>query len=108
MIPVTKKGIEAPKEAIHETLIYFTGNFISRDNLLRVIPEKTIYQNGEVAHVLITTPFSSGGHLYITRERGGVIDHEYVAYSGSTYTRDYTINESFYPNVYIGVVAFPT
>ena len=108
IIPITKKGIEAPKESIYETLLYITGNFTSRDNLLRVIPEKTIYQNGETAHVLITTPFSSGGHLYITRERGGVIDHEYVAYSGSTYTRNYTIDESFYPNVYIGVVAFPS
>jgi uncharacterized protein YfaS (alpha-2-macroglobulin family) len=80
---------------------------VSRDNLLRVIPEKTIYQNGETAHVLITTPFSSGGHLYITRERGGVIDHEYIAFSGSTYTRDYLIDESFYPNVYIGAIAIP-
>jgi uncharacterized protein YfaS (alpha-2-macroglobulin family) len=72
-----------------------------------VIPEKTIYRKGETAHVLITTPFSSGGYLYITKERGGVINHEYVEFSGSTYTRDYKIDESFYPNVYIGVVAFP-
>ncbi len=107
IMPITKKWVIAPQESIHETLIYITGNFISRDNLLRVIPEKTIYQNGETAHVLITTPFSSGGHLYITRERGGVIDHEYVAYSWSTYSRDYIIDESFYPNVYIGAIAFP-
>jgi hypothetical protein len=107
VIPITKAWITVPKESIHETLIYLTGNFVSRDNLLRVIPEKTIYQNSETARVLITTPFSSGGYLYITRERGGVIDHEYIAYSGSTYTRDYPIDESFYPNVYIGAIAFP-
>lgn len=105
--PEVKEGFDIPKEAIHETLIYLTGNFVSRDNLLRVIPEKTIYRKGETAHVLITTPFSSGGYLYITKERGGVINHEYVEFSGSTYTRDYKIDESFYPNVYIGVVAFP-
>ncbi len=107
LIPVTKAWVEAPRASVSETLIYLTGDFTSKDNLLRVIPEKTIYQNGEIAHVLITTPFSSGGYLYITRERGGVIDHEYIAYSGSTYIRNYTIDDSFYPNVYIGVIAFP-
>lgn len=107
VIPITKKDIEIPKESISETLIYITGDFVSRDNLLRVIPEKTIYKNGETATVLITTPFASGGHLYITRERWGVIDHEYVIFTGSTYSRDYLINESFYPNVYIGAIAFP-
>ena len=96
-----------PQESIHETLIYLTGDYQSRDSTLRVIPERTIYHDGETARVLITTPFSSGGHLYITRERGGIIDHEYVAYSGSTYTRDYPIDDSFYPNVYIGAIAFP-
>ena len=83
------------------------GNFVSRDSQLRVIPEHTIYHDGETAHVLITTPFSSGGHLYITRERGGVIDHEYITFTGSTYSREYKIDESFYPNVYIGAIAFP-
>ncbi|NRH21094.1 hypothetical protein HOO68_03555 [Candidatus Gracilibacteria bacterium] len=107
IIPITKNPSEIPKESISESLVYITGDFISRDNLLRVIPEKTIYKNSETATILITTPFSSGGHLYITRERGGIIDHEYVTFSGSTYARDYQINDSFYPNVYIGAIAFP-
>ena len=107
ILPESKEGIDIPKEAINETLVYLTGNFVSRDNLLRVIPEKTIYHKWETAHVLITTPFASGGYLYITKERGGIINHEYIPFTWSTYTRDYSIDESFYPNVYIGVVAFP-
>lgn len=59
IFPITQDGIIPPKESIQETLIYMTGNFTSRDSTLRVIPEKTIYQNGETARVLITTPFSS-------------------------------------------------
>ncbi len=105
--PITAKGITPPETAISESLIYIMGNFVGRDSQLRVIPERTIYHHGETANILITTPFSSGGHLYITRERDGVIDHEYVAFTGSTYSRSYTIDESFYPNVYIGAVAFP-
>lgn len=105
--PITPTDILPPTESISETLIYLTGDYASRDSTLRVIPERTIYHDGETARMLITTPFSSGGYLYITRERGGVIDHEYIAYTGSNYTWDYQIDESFYPNVYIGVVAFP-
>ncbi|MBC7503547.1 hypothetical protein H7169_01120 [Candidatus Gracilibacteria bacterium] len=107
ILPITPEGLSAPNESIHETLIYMTGDFVSRDTQLRVIPEKTVYREGELAHVLITTPFSSGGYLYITRERGGVIDHEYILFTGSTYVRDYTIDDTFYPNVYIGAIAFP-
>ncbi len=36
-----------------------------------------------------------------------MLDHEYVAFTGSTYSREYPIDETFYPNVYIGAVAFP-
>ncbi len=105
--PITPSDIMPPIESISETLIYITGNFVSRDASLRVIPERTVYHSGETAHVLITTPFSSWGHLYITREKWGVLEHEYITYTGSNYTRDYVIDDSFYPNVYIGVVAFP-
>jgi hypothetical protein len=59
IFPITQDGIMPPKESIQETLVYITGNFTSRDSTLRVIPERTIYQNGETARVLITTPFSS-------------------------------------------------
>jgi alpha-2-macroglobulin len=105
--PITPTDILPPTESISETLIYLTGDYTSRDSTLRVIPERTVYHDGDIAHVLITTPFSSGGYLYITRERWGVLEHEYVAYTGSNYTRDYQIDDSFYPNLYIGVVAFP-
>ena len=107
VIPLTEKDTPPPKESIQETILFISGDFVSRDNQLRIIPEKTVYKSGEKARVLITTPFSSGGHLYITRERGGILDHEYIAFSGSSYTREYTVDESFYPNVYLGVVAFP-
>jgi hypothetical protein len=107
VIPLTEKDTPPPKESIQETILFISGDFVGRDNQLRIIPEKTVYKSGDKARVLITTPFSSGGHLYITRERGGILDHEYIAFSGSSYMREYTVDESFYPNVYLGVVAFP-
>ncbi len=105
IVPMTEVGVEPPDTSISDTIVYITGDFVDRNSSLRVIPEKTIYQDGEVARVFITSPFS-GGYIYLTRERGGVIDHEYIAMSGNTLTREYKIDGSYYPNVYIGAVAY--
>jgi hypothetical protein len=67
--PIRADDITVPDTAMSDSLLYITGNFVSRDSQLRVIPERTVYHDGETARVLITTPFSSGGYLYITRER---------------------------------------
>lgn len=44
---------------------------------VRVIPEKTVYEPGEVARVFFVSPFHNG-FLYITQERGGVRHSEYI------------------------------
>jgi uncharacterized protein YfaS (alpha-2-macroglobulin family) len=35
-----------------------------------------------------------------------VLDYEYVKLTGNTLTREYTIDDTFYPNLYIGAVAY--
>lgn len=35
-----------------------------------------------------------------------MIDHEYVAVEGNTLLREYTIDDTMVPNIYIGAVAF--
>lgn len=106
IVPKSESKEAPPETSISDTLLYITGDFVNKDTQLRVIPEKTVYRIGEKARVFITTPFT-GGYLYLTRERGGVIDHEYIPMTGNTYVREYTIDESSVPNVYIWVVAFP-
>lgn len=97
---------EPPESSVSDTLLYIAGDFDSKDTQLRVIPEKTVYRIGEKARVFITTPFT-GGYLYITRERWWVIDYEYTPIQGNSVVREYTVDDTSMPNVYIGVVAFP-
>jgi len=106
LIPITQKDIIPPDSSISDTLLYIADNSAKVSETVRVIPEKTVYHMGETARVMITTPFT-WGFLYITRERGWVIDHEYVASSGSTLIREYTVDDTMVPNLYIWVVAFP-
>ncbi len=106
LIPITQNDIVPPDSSISDALVYVADTRAKISETVRVIPEKTVYHMGEKARVMITTPFT-GGFLYITRERGWVIDHEYVASSGSTLIREYPIDDTMIPNIYIWVVAFP-
>lgn len=104
--PIAKDTIEIPEYAISDTLLYIAGDVQNKNTALRVLPEKTVYRLGEKARVMITTPFT-GGYLYLTRERGGVLDYEYIKMTGNTLVKEYTVDDSFAPNLYIGAVAFP-
>jgi uncharacterized protein YfaS (alpha-2-macroglobulin family) len=104
--PYLSDTTEIPEYAISDTLLYLAGDFQNKNADLRVVNEKTVYRIGEKARVMITTPFT-GGYLYLTRERGGVMDHEYIKMTGNTLVREYTVDDSFVPNLYIGAVAFP-
>lgn len=75
-----------------------------RDSRLRVIPDKSIYQPGDTAHVMIQVPFT-GSYLLITEEKGGVLKKEYTYVPGNTLMRDIVVDDSLLPNAYIGVVA---
>ncbi len=60
---------KVPEEMISDTLFYISGDTSSlKDSKLRVIPDKTIYQPGETAHVMIQLPFT-GSYLLITEEK---------------------------------------
>jgi uncharacterized protein YfaS (alpha-2-macroglobulin family) len=94
-----------PETSISDTLLYIAWNYTNGESQLRVIPEKTVYHMGEKARVMIITPFT-GGYVYLTRERWGVIDYEYTSLSGNTLVREYLVDDTAVPNVYIGAVAF--
>lgn len=105
IIPITDDESSLPESSISESLVYITGNFVDKNSTLKVIPEKTIYQKWDTAKIYIISPFT-GWYLYLTRERWGVLDHEYLAMTGNTIVREYPIDDSYYPNVYIGAIAY--
>jgi uncharacterized protein YfaS (alpha-2-macroglobulin family) len=105
VFPKTENRASLPETATSDTLLYIAGTYVNGESQLRVIPEKTVYHMGETARVMIVTPFT-GGYVYLTRERGWVIDYEYATLTGNTLVRDYLVDDTAVPNVYIGAVAF--
>jgi alpha-2-macroglobulin len=100
-----KSTSEVPSEAISDTIFYISGpSMDSRDNTLRVIPERTIYRVWETARVMIQVPFT-GSYLLITREKWWVVHREYTYLSGNSLTREWKIDDTMIPNAYVGVVA---
>lgn len=94
-----------PESSISDAIFYITGDMTSsRDNNIHVLTERTVYKMGEMAKVLIQVPFT-GSYLLITREKWGVISHEYTYLSGNTLTREFLVDDTMVPNAYIGVVA---
>lgn len=60
---------EPPESALSDTLFYISGDSASlRDTKLRVITDKSIYEPGDTAHILIQVPFT-GSYLLITEEK---------------------------------------
>jgi len=106
VMPIVPDGALPPDTSLSDTILYIAGGPNQTSGEVRVIPEKTVYQLGEKARVFFTSPFA-GGYLYITREKGGVIESEYIKLEGTTYLKEYTVDDTFVPNVYIGAVAYP-
>jgi uncharacterized protein YfaS (alpha-2-macroglobulin family) len=88
--------------------IYVTGpGFVGwqRNDTDRVdlVPDKASYDVGDVARVLIKSPYPEANAL-LTVEREGVLERRVVALKGSVVTVDIPIREEMVPNVYAGVV----
>ena len=82
-------------------------NPVVSDNKIQVLSEKVSYKIGEKARVLIRLPFSHGKILW-TVEKRWVMQSEYLDVPGNVFFREVTVDDSFTPNAYIGVVAIDT
>lgn len=102
--PLTQNDALIPEYAITENVLYIVGDFTTKSHNIQVIPEKTIYHLGETARVLITFPFTSG-YVYLTRERWWVLESEYLPIQGNTLIKEYKIDDTSVPNIYIWAVA---
>jgi len=67
-----------------------------------LIPDKEIYQPGDVAEVLVQAPFENGEAL-LTISRNGIISTEAFRMDGSSHTLFIPIEEAHIPNLHIQV-----
>ncbi len=99
---------EKGRLALTTTSVYAVGAGFaawqgSDSNKVEVVPDKTSYEAGETAHLLIKSPYPSCRAL-ISLEREGVADARVVELTGTAATVDVAIREEHVPNVFAGVI----
>ncbi len=72
---------------------------VNKEGNIDIQPDKTVYQSGESAKVLFTTPFS--GRMLVTMETDHVVSHQYVNVDKRSVSLDLKLTAEDLPNVYI-------
>lgn len=88
--------------------IYVTGSgFVMWDSgdteRVDLTADKKLYGIGDVAHVLVKSPYPEARAL-VTVERDGVMDQKVIDLHGSANSLDIPITEDMVPNVYLSVM----
>jgi alpha-2-macroglobulin len=69
---------------------------------LTLIPDKESYQPGDVAHILVQSPFSAGEGL-LTTDRNGIVNTQRFPLKDKSATLDIQIQASYIPNLNVQV-----
>ncbi len=73
-------------------------------NRIDLIADRTDYNIGDTAEILIASPFQGTAQALITVERGGVLQVERVTMDTNSYVYRLPITEEFAPNVFVSVL----
>src|SRR5690606_22959607 len=71
---------------------------------MEITADKSEYQAGETARILVQSPFAQPVNAWLTIERGTLIDQQVVTVAGSQIL-EIPITDDFAPNVYVTVAA---
>ncbi|MBI3005042.1 MAG: Ig-like domain-containing protein, partial [Ignavibacteriales bacterium] len=75
----------------------------SNDDRIELIADKTNYKPGDVAHIIVKSPYERAPAM-ISIEREGVLQHFRAELVGSAPQIDIPIKKEFLPNVYVSVI----
>jgi uncharacterized protein YfaS (alpha-2-macroglobulin family) len=78
---------------------------VSNDDTLELVADKTSYEVGETARILVPAPFQGAVGL-ITIERGKIISRETRAFASNAETISVPIVDRHVPNAYVSVVLY--
>ncbi len=77
---------------------------VDKEGRVEIVFDEEIYEPGDNAKVLFTTPFS--GRLLVTLERNGVYDYQFVDVTDKSTEVTIPVLESHMPNVYVSATLF--
>ncbi len=73
------------------------------DDRVDLVPNTTQYRPGDIARIMVKSPFESAEAL-VTLEREGILSHQTLKLMGSTPTLEIPITETHLPNVFVSVI----
>jgi len=76
----------------------------TNDDQITLISDKTEYEVGDTAEILIPSPYAGEQWALITVERGGILSREVVLLESNSSVYRLPIAEEHIPNVYVSVV----
>jgi uncharacterized protein YfaS (alpha-2-macroglobulin family) len=71
---------------------------------MALVPDRESYQPGDVARVLVPSPFQEASTALVTIERGEVLTHQVTHIEGADSIIEIPIKDLYAPNVYLSVV----
>lgn len=100
---------ERGNEVVSSTLIWVSGReYVSwrqqNSNRIDLIADQTDYLIGDMAEVLITSPFQGTTEALVTVERGRVLKTERITMDTNSTIYRLPITEDYAPNVYVSVM----
>lgn len=78
----------------------------SNDDRITLIPDKTAYEVGETARILIPSPYAEPHWALVTVERSGILSRDVMLLESNSTVLELSITPSHIPNIYVSVVLF--
>lgn len=96
------------RQAMTQVYLYVIGKgyvawMREDDDIIELIRNKDKYKPGDVARVMVKSPFETASAL-VTLEREGVLSQQVLTLEGSTPTIDIPITKKHLPNVYVSII----
>jgi alpha-2-macroglobulin len=77
---------------------------VNKEGRIEIVFDKQVYEPGENAKILFTTPFA--GKMLITFERNGIYEYKYVEVKERSTELIVSLKEKYIPNVYVTATLF--
>ncbi len=76
----------------------------SNDDRITLIPDRTEYQVGDTAQILIPSPYSEPHYALVTVERSGILSRDVLRLESNSTVLELPITQEHIPNIYVSVV----
>ncbi|MBM4320863.1 MAG: alpha-2-macroglobulin, partial [Deltaproteobacteria bacterium] len=107
VLDLTASDAQGRKQLTRTFFYVVGGGWVSwqqdETNQLDLVPDKEVYDVGEMARILVKNPYPEADAL-LTIEREGVSSARWLRLSGSSPTLEIPLEEALVPNVFVGLV----